>query len=228
MLACFNPKHLPAAAFFLLAATLRGGAADAAAPAPALATTGDEISVTGFNFNPPLVDPYAKASWLVAEVDFMGKAASGKWLDDVDVNLTLGWGTTGVKASIDVALTSTVHLLSIQSGTREVVFFFVPPEVLARGAKNQAFVANAAPTFYAVQFKEGGAALSTDYKKSNVSAQTLPNKDYVDAFVAKGADNGQLMSEATVPSHILYLVLVSSRVGSNVFPTFVQNSTAGH
>jgi hypothetical protein len=228
MLVCFYPKHLSVAAVLLMAASLRGWAAEAAAPAPALATTGDEISVTSFNFNPPLIDPYAKASWLVAEVDFMGKASSGKWLDDVDVTLTLGWGSSGAKPTIDLALASSIRLLSFQSGAREVVFFLVPPEVLARGVKGQALVANAAPTFYAVQFKEGGLALTDDYKKSDVSAQTLPNKDYVDAFVAKGERNGKLMSEASVPSYVLYSLLVSSRVGSNVFPTFVQNSTTGH
>jgi hypothetical protein len=245
MLLCFNPKHLVVVTLLLAATTLRVPAAQAApgatgargntasgagsgAASSAPLSTSDDITVTGFNFTSPLQDQYSKSTWMVAEVDFTGKAAgTGKWIDSVDATLTLGWGTTSPKAEIDLAITATIHLLAIESGKREVVFFLVPPEVLARGSKNQAYGANVAPTFYAVQFKAGGSAISTEYRKSEVSDRTLPNKEYVDAFVAKGVAN-QLMSEATVPPYVLYSLLGGGRVGGNSFPTFLQNSDSGH
>ena len=243
MLTCFNPKHLVTTACFLAAATVYGaapqpgrGAADASgaapgnSPAPASssysATT--DLSVIGFNFNAPLQDSYSKGSWMVAEVDFTGKAAgNAKWLDDVEVVLTIGWGTTGAHAQIDLALTSTVHLLSVEAGKRDAVFFFVPPEVLNHGPKNTTFAANTPPTFYAVQFKLGGSPVSSEYRKSEVSDKSLPNKEYVDAFVGK-AETGKLMSEATVPSYVLFSLLSGNRLNGNVFPTFLQNSDSGH
>jgi hypothetical protein len=224
MPSCFNPKHLTVAAFLLVATTLRGLAAEGDQAPAASATT--SLSVTDVNFSSPLQDPLARGTWMVAEVEFAPKVAGSKWLDGVDVTLTIGWGKTGSRAEIDLALTSSIHLLAVENDKRYAVFFFVPPEVLAHDGKNP-FAANTPPTFYAVQFKAGGNSLSDEYRKSDVSYESLPSKEYVDAFVAKG-QKGELLSEAEVPSYVLMAVVSGSRIGSNVLPTFVQNTDSGH
>jgi len=241
MLPCFNPKHLALTALLLAVLSARGAdapadtqggpTAESGPKAPVAVEGNGSISTLGINFATPMQDNYAHGNWMVIEVDFGGKSPPGaipKWADNVDITLTLGWGKApqGQPPEIDLAMNATVHLLSVDPGKKNVVFFFVTPETLARGFKGIAIDANRAPTFYVVKYGVSGAPIAS--AKADYSS-TLLNNTWVEGFLKNASAKfvPGLLSEATVPAYVLNSSL--GRVGQNVFPTYVSaSSDAGH
>jgi hypothetical protein len=175
-----------------------------------------------------LKDPYVHNSWMVVEVDFAAKPTnSEKWINDVTVTLTMAWGSKGPPPQLDLSLSDSVSLIGVESNKRNAVFFFVPPEVLARNQNGPAYGASQTPTFYTIQYSVGGSPVTPG--KADYSVQTLPDANYVKGFVgaaSEKAEKGLLFTEATVPSYILNAELLHlSTTGIN-FPTYQFN--AGH
>jgi len=222
MLSRVYPNCLVLAALLALSA-LR--AAEVPPAAEALA----QLSTTQTTFT-EYKDPYAHSSWTVVEIDFSGKApGTQKWINNVAVSLSIAWGTKGPPPQLDLSMAATVNLVGVESGKHNTVFFFIPPEILARGPHGVTYEAGKTPSFYVVQYSVGGSALTPT--KADYSSQNLPDASYVKGFLnaaAGKAEKGGLLTEATVAPYVLNSALAHLAGEPNVFPTYLQAVDAGH
>jgi len=222
MLTCFNPKHLALAGMFLTAMLQAADApATASAPAPALESQ-LTITTSQVNFSQAYQDTISRSNWMVMQVDFIAKAGPGiRWVNGVDVSVALGWGTKGTTPQVDLALSSTVHLVAIEPNKKSTVFFFVPPEILAQGVRGQAYDPTKPPTFFIIQYN-GAAPTKQDY-----TTQTLPDGTYISGFLKLAAEKSQkgvLMSEADVPFYVLNGVITRAATSGSAFPTYIRQN----
>jgi len=134
----FTPKTFALASGLALAMSVWPGQAWAQ-PAGKLSTA---ITVDRVSFE-QLQDNYSAGnSWMLAKVELTAhsnpdaQAINPKWVKDVSVTLTLGWGTSGTPPQLDLAVAATAKLVAVQVNTSTVVMFFVPPEFLQSGSKN--------------------------------------------------------------------------------------------
>jgi hypothetical protein len=232
----FTPTAIASAA--LLAMASYASAQDASAPAAGPEATG-VVMVDKIDFSKPVTDPLSNYMWMVGEVDFTfrsnpeGDAPNPKWVNNVAVTLTLGWGKPG---EIDLAVSTTATLLSVEVGKKNAVFFMVPPEVLQPGLNGSGTPVSArnAPTFYVASFKAGDTSIEPDAR--SVSVATLNNRTAIDAFLQHAQDQvsknpGGLLTGTTAPFYIyslaLGVTLTNSPRAGGVLPTLV-NSTSGH
>ncbi len=219
MFSCFTPRHLAMAGILLAAAARAADAPPAASGSqPSASVTAENLTTSAITFLPQITDNYSRANWMAIEVDFDAKPAN-KVINDVAVTLMLAWDKPGATPPVDLVIASTVKLVGAIGGKRNVVFFFVPPETLARSSTGTPYDANHAPKYFAVQYKVGDAALPlgrSDY------APSFPKPEFASSFITMASGlattRGLLFSETTVPSYILAAVL--QRIGSNAFPTF--------
>lgn len=232
MLSCFNPKHLAMAGLLLAATAAPGATAPAAtgnpeagtaasAPAPAASSAGATLTVSRVTFI-SLQDPYAKANWMLAEVDFTGQASKSVIINDVSVTLSLGWTNPGATPPVDVPLSSTLKLIGVFTGKPNAVLFFVPPETLARASRGQPYDASRAPDFYAVEFKIGEAAQPMSQASYSPKLTAATAKSFSTLAETNGL-KGLLYTQANVPFSILPLAL--QRVSSSTLPTPVAPSS---
>lgn len=199
--------------------------AEAAAPAAGASSSGD-LAVTRVTFTPLADNLYSKGSWMVIEVDFQGRA-SGKSaiINDVSVTLSLAWANPGATPPVDLSLSSTLKLIGVFAGKPNAVFFFVPPETLARAVKGQPYDASRGSDYYAVEFKIGENTLPlgpTSYSSTKLNATSA--KSFIAAAESNGV-KGLMFSQATVPFYIMSQAL--QKVSSNILPTPVSPD-AGH
>jgi len=197
------------------------------APAATSASSAGEIVGMGVTIQSPIQDIYSKNSWMVIEVDFSAKpAARSNLVNDVSVTLTLAWPNPSATPPVDLPLSATVHLIGVIAGKKNVAFFFVPPETLARAAKGLAYPAGTLPGYYAVQFKVGDSAQPVargDY--SNLFTNPDSAKSFISNIGSGAASKTLMLSEANVPPYILTQVL--PKVSSNTLPTFLPGDS-GH
>ncbi len=200
-----------------------------AADSAVISESVDQVSTAQASFS-EFKDPYSHNSWMVAQVDFTGKAPGPeKWMNNVTVTLTMAWGEKGSSPQIETALTATINLVAIESGKRNAVFFFVSPEILGQGPHETTYEAGKVPTFYAIQYSVDGHPVSLG--KLDYSTQTLPDANFVKGFLNKAgekAQKGVLFEEATVPPYVLNAALFRLTSDGSAFPTYLQSADAGH
>ena len=222
MLPCCNPKHLAMAVVFLAIASAR------AADAPPTQPIVNEIQTPRVTFLQPTQDPYNHTNWMTIQVDFAGRTTSRtNMINDVTVTLTLAWPNPKASPPVDLVLTDSVKLIGIGTAKRNTVFFFVPPEALARSITGIPYDASAAPTYYLVQFKIGDSETpltSSNYSPGFTSLDAA--KSFVGSVSGKAA-KGLMFSEVDVPAYILAQVM--THIGGDAYPTFYStNADAGH
>jgi hypothetical protein len=228
MLSCFNPKHLALASLLLAAAAARGATAaaagaDAGAPPPpaaAGASVGD-VAVSRVTFSPLQDSLYTKSNWMLVAVEFTGRTTKSV-INDVTVSLALGWSNPSATPPVDLPLSASIKLIGIFGNKPYVVFFFVPPETLARSAKGQPYDASRAPDFYAVELKIGENALPLS--QNNYSTKLTPTSAKSFSSLAENS-KGLMYSQVSVPFYIMNQAL--QKVSSNSLANPVS-SDSGH
>ena len=204
----FTPKTFALASGLALAMSVWPGQAWAQ-PAGKLSTA---ITVDRVSFE-QLQDNYSAGnSWMLAKVELTAhsnpdaQAINPKWVKDVSVTLTLGWGTSGTPPQLDLAVAATAKLVAVQVNTSTVVMFFVPPEFLQSGSKNpDGLSASSQPTYYVAQVSAGGTQI--DPGRMAVSSNSLPNQNYIDGFLRASGEQtsknaGMMLTADSVPAYI--------------------------
>ncbi len=226
----FTPKTLALASGLALALAMWPAQAGAQ-PAAGLSKA---ISVEGIAFQ-PVRGQNPDNSWMVALVELTAKsnpdaqALNPKWVPDVSVTLTLGWGENKTPPQLDLAVSATAKLVALQVNGKAMVMFFVPPEFLQSGSKNPAGLnANSKPTFYVVQVTAAGTAI--DLGKQAVSS-SLPSQNYIDGFLRASGDQttknaGMMLTTQSVPAYILTTAISQYANGATI-PTLKSAAMAG-
>ncbi len=222
MLSCFNPKHLALTGLLMAATVASGaatpaatGAAEAPAPAPSASAGSATLTVSRVTFS-PLQDPYAKANWMMIEVDFLGQTSKGGIINDVSVTLSMGWANPGATPPVDLPLSSTLKLIGVFGGKPNAVLFFVPPEALARASRGQPYDASRAPDFYSVEFKIADNAQQMGQANYSTKLTATSAKSFASMAETNGV-KGLMFSQANVPFYVMPLAL--QKVTSSTLPT---------
>ncbi len=136
------------------------------------------------------------------------------------------WGglTPGATPPVDLPLASTLKLIGVFAGKPNAVFFFVPPETLARAVKGQPYDASA--VLIIMPWSSRLAKASSRWGPTNYAAKLNAASAKSFTTMAEGGNGkGLIFSQATVPYYILAQTL--QKVSSNVLSTPVS-ADAGH
>jgi len=235
MRAFFTPKTL-ALTGLALALAFWPGRACAQQSGSATASPAKAVQVDSVSFK-PISDPYnQRYGWMQVRVDLTAKfnpntqALNPKWVPDVNVMATLGWGSKSGKSGapqIDVAVTATAKLVALEVNTRSTVMFYLPPEFLQSATKSPSGInASMPPDFFVVQVQAGGTTMDPTAK--SVSSSSLPDKSYVDGFVRAAGDlaskNSGMMLPANEVPYYIYRVGLDGASGT-VVPTFKSSAS---
>jgi len=226
----FTPKTLALASGLALAVAVWPGQAwGQAAGKPSTAITVDRVSFE------QLQDNYSAGnSWMLAKVEFTAhsnpdaQAVNPRWVKDVSVTLTLGWGASGTPPQLDLAVSATAKLVAVEVNTSTVVMFFVPPEFLQSGSKNPAGLsASSQPTYYVAQIVAAGATI--DPGKMAVSSNSLPTQNYIDGFLRASGEQtsknaGMMLTADSVPAYIS--LSAAQKANGETIPTLKSSAPA--
>jgi hypothetical protein len=197
----FVTSFVPVSAFAQSSGSAKGGTGESKA-----------ITVDGVTVNSVQDRFNTSNQWMQVKVDITAKsnpaagAVNPKWIPDVVVGLTLGWGKTGTPPQLDMAVAGTAKLVALELNTKTTVLFYLSPEFLQSASKNpNGFQAGNKPDFFVVDINAGGVAIE---KSKTAVSTSLPNRNFVDGFLRAAQDQvtknaGMMLTTDNVPWFIL-------------------------
>jgi hypothetical protein len=153
-------------------------------------------------------------------------AVNPKWLENVEVTLTVGWGSKSADApKIDQALTATAKLVGVEVNSRTTVAFYIAPEFFQiQSALN--INLSTEPSFWVVSIKVGDIPIQPS--RSTVSSSLSGGRVWVDGFLSAagnlaGKNAGIMVPIYDAPGSVYDQL---SQSGGSM-PTYIRPANAG-